>query len=405
SKVINHPGLLPVDISPPSASQGPLLSKAARSKYKISMQPNLAIKSADTAPVSHLASHPNSNLVSHLGLHSSARYAGGEELHRAILASLKDYIVVLDQDGFVITMNEAWSRGGCENGGPLLTAVDIGANYLEILQGFADETDEFSQTAMEGIQSVLSCKIDRFEFERPALSLHGPKWFAMSVSASRGVWGGCVITYTDITDKKQAQIALDDAMKEIRLLKDRLRMEDLCPKVDVKINPKFREIIGQSAALKNVQYLIEQVAPTDATVLILGETGTGKELIARAIHELSPRRESPFIKVDCGAIPMTLIESELFGHEKGAFTGAVRQRLGRFEIAYGGTIFLDEIGDLPLDMQTKLLRILQESAFERVGDTRTIKANVRIVAATHRNLSQRIKDGEFREDLYYRLST
>jgi formate hydrogenlyase transcriptional activator len=163
-------------------------------------------------------------------------------------------------------------------------------------------------------------------------------------------------------------------------------------------------IIGTSPKLTSVIRQIGIVAPTDSTVLIQGETGTGKELIAQAIHHLSPRANAPFIKLNCAAIPAGLIESELFGHERGAFTGALTQRLGRFELAHGGSLFLDEIGDLALDLQVKLLRVIQEQEFERLGSTRTIRTNVRLIAATHRNLSQMVKDKEFRADLYYRLS-
>lgn len=195
----------------------------------------------------------------------------------------------------------------------------------------------------------------------------------------------------------------EEKESEVERLKPRLQAESLDLKREFEINHNVGGIVGESAALKKALYLVERVAATDATVLILGETGTGKELCARAVHNLSARKDSPFIKVDCGAIPAGLIESELFGHEKGSFTGAIERRLGRFELADEGTIFLDEIGDLPLDLQTRLLRVLQEGAFERVGGTRTIKTNVRVVAATNRDLSQRIKSGAFREDLYYRL--
>jgi formate hydrogenlyase transcriptional activator len=167
---------------------------------------------------------------------------------------------------------------------------------------------------------------------------------------------------------------------------------------------KFEQIIGNSPALESALAEVEQVAPTNATVLVLGETGTGKELIARAIHNLSPRRERPFVKLDCAAIPFELLESELFGHEKGAFAWAVAQRIGRFEMADTGTLFLDEIGDLPVALQPKLLRILQEQEFERPGSSRTHCVNVRLVAATHRDLLGMIKQGEFRSDLYYRLN-
>ena len=166
----------------------------------------------------------------------------------------------------------------------------------------------------------------------------------------------------------------------------------------------FAGIIGESAAFKRVLREVEIVAPTDSTVLILGETGTGKELIAKAVHNLSRRAPQQFVKLNCAAIPSALLEAELFGHERGAFTGAVNQRIGRFETAHKGTLFLDEIGDLPLELQPKLLRVLQEQEFERLGSSRTQKADVRLVAATHQNLLDKIEDGEFRRDLYYRLN-
>jgi len=170
-------------------------------------------------------------------------------------------------------------------------------------------------------------------------------------------------------------------------------------------NPElFRSLVGNSRSVQRVRKMIDQVAPTEATVLILGESGTGKEVVARNIHYYSNRRNKPFVPINCGAIPSELLESELFGHEKGSFTGAVGARQGRFELAEGGTIFLDEIGDMPLNMQVKLLRVIQERSFERVGSNKSIKSDVRIVAATHRDLAVLIEDGRFREDLYYRLN-
>lgn len=166
----------------------------------------------------------------------------------------------------------------------------------------------------------------------------------------------------------------------------------------------FDQIVGNSASLERVLAEVERVAPTDSTVLVVGETGTGKELIARAIHNISPRCGRPFVKVNCAAIPIDLLESELFGHEKGAFTGAIAQKAGRFEMAHTGTLFLDEIGDLPLALQPKLLRVLQEQEFERLGSGRTHRINVRVVAATHRDLAEMAACNEFRSDLYYRLN-
>ncbi|MGH9751281.1 MAG: sigma-54 interaction domain-containing protein [Blastocatellia bacterium] len=214
---------------------------------------------------------------------------------------------------------------------------------------------------------------------------------------------GLVATAEDITERKEAEAKLRRALDEVERLRNQLQAKSLYLKKEIEINHNHGEIVGESAALRKALHLLERVAATGATALILGETGTGKELFARAIHDLSVCKDGPFIKVDCGAIPAGLIESELFGHEKGAFTGAIKRRLGRFELADEGTIFLDEIGDLPLDLQTRLLRVLQEGAFERVGGTRTIKTNARVVVATNRDLSRRIGLGEFREDLYYRL--
>ncbi|MDF2153727.1 sigma-54 dependent transcriptional regulator [Vibrio sp. CAU 1672] len=190
----------------------------------------------------------------------------------------------------------------------------------------------------------------------------------------------------------------------LRHCKDFLGRKGVNVVASTRKNTLFRSLVGQSRGIQEVRHLIEQVAGTEANVLILGESGTGKEVVARNIHYHSSHRNGPFVPINCGAIPAELLESELFGHEKGAFTGALTARKGRFELAEGGTIFLDEIGDMPMPMQVKLLRVLQERCFERVGGNTTIKVNVRVVAATHRNLESMIDDGTFREDLYYRLN-
>jgi transcriptional regulator with GAF, ATPase, and Fis domain len=204
--------------------------------------------------------------------------------------------------------------------------------------------------------------------------------------------------------RKRAEAELKEKLAEIEELKNRLEAENRVLLEDVRAAHGFDEIIGNSEALGRVLASIEQVAETDSTVLLLGETGTGKELLANAIHERSPRRLRPLIKVNCAAIPPALVESELFGHEKGAFTGAQAMRVGRFELAEGGTIFLDEIGDLSLDLQGKLLRVLQEGEFERVGSSRTRRVDVRVIAATHRDLRRAMAEGQFRKDLFYRLN-
>jgi formate hydrogenlyase transcriptional activator len=206
-----------------------------------------------------------------------------------------------------------------------------------------------------------------------------------------------------INNAQQAE-ALHKALREVELLKNRLQAENIYLQEEIKTEYNFEEIIGQSAAIQTVLHKIEQIAPTDITVLIQGETGTGKELIARTIHNLSRRKERPLVKVNCGAISAGLVESELFGHQKGAFTGAIEQRIGRFELADGGTIFLDEVSELPQDTQVKLLRVLQEGEFERVGSSKPIRVNVRIIAATNRNLAEAVKAGLFRPDLFYRLN-
>jgi len=197
---------------------------------------------------------------------------------------------------------------------------------------------------------------------------------------------------------------LREALDEVERLKNRLQAENVYLQEEIKSEHNFEDMIGHSDALKKVLNKVGQVASTDATVLIYGETGTGKELLARAIHNLSPRKERPLVKVNCGAISAGLVESELFGHEKGAFTGALQRRTGRFELADGGTIFLDEIAELPLDTQVKILRVLQEQEFERVGSSQPIKVDVRVIAATNRNLEDAVNDSTFRSDLFYRLN-
>ena len=197
---------------------------------------------------------------------------------------------------------------------------------------------------------------------------------------------------------------IEAAFREIQALKDKLAKENAYLEEEVRTEHNFGEIVGESAALRRVLKEVETVAPTGSTVLIRGETGTGKELIARALHELSPRRDRTFVKLNCAAIPTGLLESELFGHEKGAFTGAISQKAGRFELAHQGTLFLDEVGDIPPELQPKLLRVLQEQEFERLGGTKTIKVDVRLVTATHRDLARMVAECRFREDLYYRLN-
>jgi formate hydrogenlyase transcriptional activator len=203
---------------------------------------------------------------------------------------------------------------------------------------------------------------------------------------------------------RQVAIAVENALEYEEAVKDRDKEAKQRLYLEEEIRAQTGAIVGESPALKAALQLVSVVAPTDSTVLILGETGTGKELVARAIHDLSSRRERAFVKLNCASIPLGLLESELFGHERGAFTGAIAQRMGRFELANQGTLFLDEIGDIPVELQAKLLRVLQEQEFERLGSNRTHKVDVRLIAATHRDLSGMVKESTFREDLYYRLN-
>ena len=211
-------------------------------------------------------------------------------------------------------------------------------------------------------------------------------------------------THMDVTEQRLSRKALEDALVEINTLKEQLFQENVALRQEIDETSMFDEIVGKSSALQKVLKEIETVGPTDSTVLIYGETGTGKELIARAIHNLSSRRSNAFVKVNCAAIPTGLLESELFGHEKGAFTGAISQRIGRFELAHQGTVFLDEIGEVPLELQPKLLRVLQEREFERLGSSRTQRTDARLVAATNRDLSAMVEAQKFRADLFYRLN-
>lgn len=233
---------------------------------------------------------------------------------------------------------------------------------------------------------------------------------------------GIVVVMVDITERKNMEevlqkahdkleqkveertLELRTALSEIKTMKDQLEAENIYFRQEIKTRHRFAQILGQCDCLKHVLYRVEQVAPTNTTVLILGETGTGKELIAFAIHDMSPRKERPMITVNCAALPGNLIESELFGREKGAFTGADIRRIGRFEVANGSTLCLDEIGELPLELQAKLLRVIQHNEFERLGSSHTIKVDVRIVATTNRDLAEEVRNGRFRQDLYYRLN-
>jgi PAS domain S-box-containing protein len=234
----------------------------------------------------------------------------------------------------------------------------------------------------------------------------GTRWrrdikFPIQLKSGKMLLGGIAI---DITEIKLSEQKLRNALNEIEQLKQKLEQENIYLREELEINYRHREIVGESTAIQKILHQAEKVANEETTILILGETGTGKELLARAIHRLSPRKDGHMVKVNCAALPANLVESELFGREKGAFTGAMARQVGRFESADGSTIFLDEIGDLPLELQTKLLRVLQEGQFERLGSIKTIAVDVRVIAATNLDLRKAVQERRFRRDLYYRLN-
>ncbi len=322
---------------------------------------------------------------------------------RSILDCLEYHLAVVDHEGNILDVNESWMQFARENNARCLDPIAVGGNYFEVFRRSAANGSELAQTALEGIQSVAEGVNEQFGMEYPCGSPTEKRWFWMKVIPFRMSRGGVIITYIDITERKLAETALQGAYTEIEHLKNQLEAESHYLQEEIRLEHNFTNIIGNSAAFQYVLFKVKQVAASDTSVLILGETGTGKELVARAIHSASLREKRPLVKVNCAALPANLIESELFGHERGAFTGA-QARLGRFEIADGGTLFLDEIGELPLDLQAKLLGVLQDGELQRLGSSRTIKVNVRVLAATNRNLQNEMRKGQFREDLFYRLN-
>jgi len=279
--------------------------------------------------------------------------------------------------------------------------VVVGNLAAELPAQAAAEREYAARVGMRAIMTLplavagrIQCVISTGDFTRPR------EWTPIDVNRLRIIGEILASAY----DRKRRDAELMTHVEEIRALRDRLQAENVSLREEVQSRHDFDEIVGQSLTIRQVLARVSQVAPTDAAVLLLGETGTGKELLARALHQRSARSGHAFVRVNCAAIPATLIESELFGHEKGAFTGAITTRAGRFEVANGGSLFLDEIGELGIDVQAKLLRVLQDGTFERVGSTRTIRADVRIIAATNRDLERAMAEGRFREDLFYRLN-
>lgn len=303
-------------------------------------------------------------------------------------------ILEMDTKGHVLQINRRGAKLLGYSSPEMLTDQPIRMSDLnverDIWERYLESVDKIQGVVNESLTFQVGKEKLHFEFS------------LMAVKDSRGNIKGYRGTFRDISDSvRLEQERIEKARTES--LKDRYFQETLVLKEELKAEHPFEEMIGISHEIQKVKQAIEQVAPTDTTVLIKGETGTGKELVARYIHELSSRKERVLVKVNCAALSEGLITSELFGHEKGAFTGAIQRRIGRFEYADGATIFLDEIGDLPMDTQAMLLRVLQDGEFERVGSSKTIKVDVRLIAATNRDLSLLVKEKKFREDLYFRL--
>ena len=313
-----------------------------------------------------------------------------EARNRAILNAIPDLMFLLHRDGTYLDYH-------AKDRHLLLVPPEqfLGRKMRDVLpEKLAADLTECFEQAMASDKPVL------LEYTLPISN--GARAFEASIVSCEG--DKILTIVRDITERKEAEESLRNALTEVQSLKDRLHEENIYLQEEIRVASNFGEIIGRSEALRRVLSQAEQVALTDTTVLVLGETGTGKELLAHAIHRLSPRQKRPLVKVNCAALPAPLIENELFGHEKGAFTGADARRPGRFEIANGGTIFLDEVGELPLDLQAKLLRVLEQGEFEKVGSSRTVRVDVRVIAATNVNLAEAVREGTFRSDLYYRLS-
>ncbi len=361
----------------------------------------------------------------------------------ALIDALPMSVVTIDSRGFISLANKEWLRYGSDRHLKDLKPISPGVNYLEVCRRGALSGDELSARTLEGLEAILDGRLSHFALEYPCHSETERRWFVMRAAPVGEDPLEAVILHLDITERKLAEEALQEAhdqleqrvvertaelsstneqlrveiaerrrtqdklkqaLGEIKRYKAQLEAESAYLQEEIRTVHNFQEIIGGSDALKYVLYKVNQIAPTDTTALILGETGTGKELIARAIHSASGRRERPLVKVNCAALPANLIESELFGHERGAFTGAFVKQAGRFELANGGTLFLDEIGELPLELQAKLLRVLQDKEFERLGGSKTIKVDVRLISATNRNLEHEVREGRFRQDLWYRIN-
>jgi formate hydrogenlyase transcriptional activator len=359
----------------------------------------------------------------------STRFTGlpGDQVDAEIERALRDLCEFLGTDranlyefsvdGVSLVPTHSWARPPVERYANPLFREAAPWYHAQLLRGetvrFERMPDQLPTEAPEEREIVLTSGIK--SIVTTPIAVGGQFVCALATAAFREyrTWSDATVArvrsvgqiLANAMHRQRAEAELLAQLAEIRQLQARLEAENVYLREEVAPTSGFADIVGRSPALQTVLARVAQVAPTPTTVLLLGETGTGKELLARAIHDRSPRRASTLVKVNCAALPPTLIESELFGHEKGAFTGATATRSGRFELADGGTLFLDEIAELPLDLQPKLLRVLQEGEFERVGGIRTLKVDVRVIAATNRDLVEAMGERRFRDDLYYRVAT
>lgn len=324
-----------------------------------------------------------------------------EAANQPILDSVGDGIYGLDTEGKITFANPAATR---LTGYPGDNLIGHSIHELHLFARWDGSPHHFIESGIyQTLKQGVAKQSDTDVFWRQSGDHFAVSWTCTPIKRD-GKVQGAVLAFRDVTQRKRQENQLREALTEVERLRDRLQAENAYLQAEVKTEGRFDSIVGNSPALKDVLDQIDQVAPTNSSVLVIGESGTGKEAMARAIHDLSPRRDRPLIKVNCGAITPTLIESELFGHEKGAFTGAHKQRQGHFELADGGTIFLDEIGELPLDAQVKLLRVLQEHEISRLGSENSIRVDVRVITATNRDLVDMVEKGLFRMDLFYRLN-
>lgn len=324
-----------------------------------------------------------------------------ESENQLILKAAGDGIYGVNADGFTTFVNPA----GCKMLGWSAEEL-VGTNMHELVHHTHPDGSHYHHEDCPIYQAFRDGIVHRVEDEifwrKDGSAL--PVEYTSTPIRDRGKLIGAVIIFRDITARKKAEADLRNALDEVQRLKDRLEDENAYLQEEIRAENNYKEIVGISHATRMIFRQIELVAHTEASVLINGESGTGKELIARAIHNNSQRHDKPLIRVNCAAIPHELFESEFFGHVKGAFTGAIKDRVGRFQLADGGTLFLDEIGEIPIELQSKLLRVLQEGQFERVGEEHTRSVDVRVIAATNRDLKEEIRQRRFREDLYFRLN-